>query len=102
MRSSHERYDGTGYPDGLAGDEIPLAARIIAVCDSFDAMTSNRPYRTAMSMEGALSELHNVLRHAVRPQGGRGVRDGHVAARRLSADSPLLVSAGLFPKGKSK
>jgi HD-GYP domain-containing protein (c-di-GMP phosphodiesterase class II) len=59
VRSSHERHDGTGYPDGLAGDAIPLAARIIAVCDSFDAMTSNRPYRTAMSMEGALSELYN-------------------------------------------
>jgi diguanylate cyclase (GGDEF)-like protein len=59
VRSSHERHDGNGYPDGLAGDEIPLAARIIAVCDSFDAMTSNRPYRTAMSTEGALSELHN-------------------------------------------
>jgi diguanylate cyclase (GGDEF)-like protein/PAS domain S-box-containing protein len=59
VRSSHERHDGTGYPDGLAGDEIPLAARIIAVCDSFDAMTSNRPYRTAMSVEGALAELHN-------------------------------------------
>jgi diguanylate cyclase (GGDEF)-like protein/PAS domain S-box-containing protein len=59
VRSSHECYDGRGYPDGLAGDEIPLAARIIAVCDSFDAMTSNRPYRTAMSVEGALSELHN-------------------------------------------
>ena len=59
VRSSHERWDGAGYPDGLARDEIPLAARIIAVCDSFDAMTSNRPYRTAMSAEGALSELHN-------------------------------------------
>jgi diguanylate cyclase (GGDEF)-like protein/PAS domain S-box-containing protein len=58
VRSSHERHDGEGYPDGLAGDEIPLAARIIAVCDSFDAMTSNRPYRTAMSVEGALSELY--------------------------------------------
>ena len=57
VRSSHERYDGQGYPDGLAGADIPLAARIVAVCDSFDAMTSNRPYRTAMSAEGALSEL---------------------------------------------
>ncbi|HYH57879.1 MAG TPA: HD domain-containing phosphohydrolase [Thermoleophilaceae bacterium] len=57
VRSSHERYDGGGYPDGLAGDEIPLAARIVSVCDSFDAMTSNRPYRTGMSTEGALSEL---------------------------------------------
>ena len=59
VRASHERFDGEGYPDGLKGEEIPLAARIIAVCDSFDAMTANRPYRTAMSAEGALSELHN-------------------------------------------
>ncbi len=59
VRSSHERHDGKGYPDGLTGEDIPLPARIIAVCDSFDAMTSNRPYRTAMSTEGALSELHN-------------------------------------------
>jgi diguanylate cyclase (GGDEF)-like protein/PAS domain S-box-containing protein len=59
VRFTHERHDGNGYPDGLAGEEIPLAARIIAVCDAFDAMTSNRPYRTAMSAEGALSEIHN-------------------------------------------
>ena len=59
VRASHERHDGTGYPDGLAANEIPLAARIISVCDSYDAMTSDRPYRTAMSEELALSELHN-------------------------------------------
>jgi diguanylate cyclase (GGDEF)-like protein/PAS domain S-box-containing protein len=57
VRSSHERFDGKGYPDGLAADDIPLAARIIAVCDAYDAMTSNRPYRAATSREGALSEL---------------------------------------------
>ena len=57
VRSSHERFDGKGYPDGLAGDEIPLAARIIAVCDAYDAMTSDRPYRPAMSTEAALAEL---------------------------------------------
>jgi len=57
VRSAHERHDGGGYPDGLAGEEIPIAARIIAVCDSFDAMTTNRPYRTAMSVENALEEL---------------------------------------------
>ncbi len=45
VRSSHERVDGTGYPDGLAGEEIPLGARIIAVCDAYDAMTSPRPHR---------------------------------------------------------
>jgi diguanylate cyclase (GGDEF)-like protein len=58
VRSSHERFDGTGYPDGLAGEEIPLAARVIAVCDAYDAMTTSRPYRpTPMSPEGARAEL---------------------------------------------
>jgi two-component system cell cycle response regulator len=58
VRSSHERIDGDGYPDGLSGEEIPLGARIIAVCDAYDAMTSARPYRPfPMSSEGALMEL---------------------------------------------
>ncbi len=57
VRHHHERYDGTGYPDGLAGDAIPLPARIVAVADAFDAMTSRRPYRKAMSVEHALREL---------------------------------------------
>jgi diguanylate cyclase (GGDEF)-like protein len=57
VRSSHERMDGNGYPDGLAGEKIPIGARIIAVCDAYDAMVSNRPYRTAMSREGAMAEL---------------------------------------------
>ncbi len=53
----HERYDGTGYPDGLRGEDIPLGARIIAVADAFDAMTSDRPYRPALSHEQAVIEL---------------------------------------------
>ena len=57
VRSSHEHWDGTGYPDRLAGDQIPLRARIIAVCDAYDAMTSERPYRAAMSAERALMTL---------------------------------------------
>ncbi|MDX6642711.1 MAG: hypothetical protein QOD76_673 [Solirubrobacteraceae bacterium] len=57
VRFSHERWDGSGYPDGLAGEEIPLGARIIAVCDAFDAMTSDRPYQRAVSLDEALSEL---------------------------------------------
>ncbi len=57
IRSSHERYDGTGYPDGLVGDEIPIGSRIIAVCDAFDAMTAARPYRVPMSTPAALEEL---------------------------------------------
>jgi len=57
VRSSHERWDGRGYPDGLRGTAIPLGARVIAVCDSYDAMTSDRSYRRAMSEEVALAEL---------------------------------------------
>ncbi|RLD16387.1 MAG: hypothetical protein DRI22_01315, partial [Caldiserica bacterium] len=57
IRSHHERWDGLGYPDGLKGEEIPMGARIIAVADSYDSMTSSRPYREALSREGALEEL---------------------------------------------
>jgi HD-GYP domain-containing protein (c-di-GMP phosphodiesterase class II) len=57
VRSSHERYDGTGYPDRLAREEIPLASRIIFVCDAYDAMTTDRPYRKAMNKEDAVAEL---------------------------------------------
>jgi two-component system, cell cycle response regulator len=57
VRASHERYDGGGYPDRLAGDDIPLGARIVAVCDAFHAMTSDRPYRSAMPPQNALLEL---------------------------------------------
>ena len=57
VRASHERWDGSGYPDGVAGDRIPLASRIIFVCAAFDAMTSERSYRPAMSVELALAEL---------------------------------------------
>jgi putative nucleotidyltransferase with HDIG domain len=56
-RSSHERLDGAGYPDGLAGDEIPLVARIVFVADAFDAITTDRPYRPGRSTEEALGEL---------------------------------------------
>jgi len=58
VRSSHERWEGGGYPDGLAGEQIPLGARIIAVCDAFDAMTTTRPYREAISEHEAVAELH--------------------------------------------
>ena len=57
VRASHERWDGTGYPDGLAGYDIPIASRITAVCDAYDAMTSDRPYRAARSHLVALAEL---------------------------------------------
>jgi diguanylate cyclase (GGDEF)-like protein len=58
VRSSRERYDGTGHPDGLAAEAIPLGARIVAVCDAFDAMLSQRPWRPAMGTDAAIAELH--------------------------------------------
>jgi putative nucleotidyltransferase with HDIG domain len=57
VRSTHERWDGSGYPDGLCGEEIPLGARIISICDAYDAMTHERPYRPARSGTEALDEL---------------------------------------------
>jgi diguanylate cyclase (GGDEF)-like protein len=57
VRSSHERWDGTGYPDRLAGEAIPLGARIVAVCDAYEAMTADRPYRKAFSAHAARQEL---------------------------------------------
>ncbi len=63
IRSHHEHWDGTGYPDGLAGEEIPLSARIFAVADALDAMTGERPYRRPASWEGAAEEIST--------QGGR-------------------------------
>jgi putative nucleotidyltransferase with HDIG domain len=57
VRSAHERWDGAGYPDGLAGERIPLGARIVSACDAFHAMTSDRPYRAAMSVPEARHEL---------------------------------------------
>jgi HD-GYP domain-containing protein (c-di-GMP phosphodiesterase class II) len=60
VRGSHERWDGNGYPDGLAGEEIPLAARIIAACDTWEAMTTDRPYRSARAPHEAREELSRV------------------------------------------
>jgi HD-GYP domain-containing protein (c-di-GMP phosphodiesterase class II) len=57
VRSSHEHYNGSGYPDGLAGADIPIEARIVSCCDAFSAMTTTRSYRKAMSLEAAREEL---------------------------------------------
>ena len=81
VRSSHERWDGSGYPDGLRGDEIPLGARVVAVCDAFDAMTTDRPYRESVSEADAIRGAPPLRGDTVRPDGGRGVLQGHCKER---------------------
>jgi PAS domain S-box-containing protein/diguanylate cyclase (GGDEF)-like protein len=97
VRSSHERFDGRGYPDRLSGDDIPMGARIIFVCDSYNAMTSDRPYRDAMSAEEALAELRGCAGAQFDPVvvdaflaviSERGVSDG--ATQLLAGHGPAL------------
>jgi HD domain len=66
-RSHHENWDGSGYPDGLYGDRIPLPARIVRIADAFDAMTNQRPYQEPVSFEAALEELHANAGHDFDP-----------------------------------
>jgi HD-GYP domain-containing protein (c-di-GMP phosphodiesterase class II) len=57
VRSHHERWDGSGYPEALSGEAIPLAARVISACDAYEAMVSRRPYRASLGVRTALGEL---------------------------------------------
>jgi HD-GYP domain-containing protein (c-di-GMP phosphodiesterase class II) len=68
VAAHHERWDGSGYPKGLRGEEIPLPARIFAIVDAYDAMTSDRPYRRAMSVADALAELERCAGSQFDPQ----------------------------------
>jgi HD-GYP domain-containing protein (c-di-GMP phosphodiesterase class II) len=83
-RHHHERYDGRGYPDGLAGKAIPLDARILAVADSYDAMTSDRSYRAALSHDEAIARLHD----------GAGTQFDPVCVRAFAALDPGRDGAG--------
>jgi hypothetical protein len=83
IRAEHERWDGLGYPDGLAGEEIPLIARIVLVCDAYHAMTSDRPYRRALGEEAAIRELHAAAGSQLCPRSVRAalrIIDGARAA----------------------
>ena len=71
VRASHERWDGGGYPDGLVGEQIPVAARICAACDAFNAMTTDRSYRKALPLAGGDRRAARQPRHAVRARRGR-------------------------------
>ena len=68
VRHEHERWDGGGYPDGLAGEAIPLGSRIILACDAYNAMITTRPYREAMSAEDAVAELRDTSGTQFDPQ----------------------------------
>ncbi len=85
IRHHHERCDGSGYPDGLAGEAIPIGARVVAVADVFDALTSDRPYRAALPQEAALDYLG---RQAGRTLDARAVAAFVALARALSPATP--------------
>jgi putative nucleotidyltransferase with HDIG domain len=68
IRATHERWNGRGYPDGLEGEEIPLASRIVHVCDAWHAMTSDRPYREALSVERRIRELEKNMDKQFEPR----------------------------------
>jgi two-component system, cell cycle response regulator len=85
IRSSHERWDGRGYPDGLAGDEIPLGSQIVFICDAFSAMTTDRPYRRGIGDEAALAEL----RRGAGTQFSPAVVDAFVAEHAAAAAAPV-------------
>jgi len=80
IRHHHERLDGSGYPDGLAAAAIPAGARIVAVADVYDALTSNRPYRVALSHDAAIEELRRQAGRTLDP----GVVEVFLAARRAA------------------
>jgi HD-GYP domain-containing protein (c-di-GMP phosphodiesterase class II) len=73
IRSHHERWDGTGYPDGLSGEAIPLVARIVNIADTWDACTSRRPYQDPISSDVVIAILavHEALLRALRRRSGR-------------------------------
>jgi diguanylate cyclase (GGDEF)-like protein len=89
IRSSHERWDGRGYPDGLAGGSIPLGSQIVFICDAFSAMTTDRPYRPGMPESAALAELR---RHAG-TQFAPAVVEAFVAERAACASFALAARA---------
>jgi diguanylate cyclase (GGDEF)-like protein len=98
VRSSHERWDGTGYPDGLAGTQIPLGARVVAVCDAFEAITADRPYRDARPPAVAVAELRSCAGTQFDPAVVRALVDA-LAERRApeaglgDARRPARISA---------
>ncbi len=101
----HEHFDGSGYPDGLAGEEIPIASRILLVTDAFDAMTTDRPYRKAMPIEAAIEELKRNKGSQFDPAVVDAflrmlAREGAQPLRRMAAARPRPVAAGAAGSGR--
>jgi diguanylate cyclase (GGDEF)-like protein len=93
VRATHERWDGTGYGDGLAARSIPLAARIIAVCDAYAAMTSDRPYRRAISPQEALGELRRCAETQFDPEIVHAFCRLHDTLAPAAAEDGVAISA---------
>ena len=97
VRSSHERWDGRGYPDGLAGEEIPVEARVVACCDAFNAMTTDRSYRNALPVCAAVDELRNCAGSQFDPRVTEQVVE--IVSRRKPAARASAAHRGPEPTG---
>ena len=95
----HEWFDGQGYPHGLAGQEIPIGSRIVAIADAYEAMISERPYKQAMTHEDALLELRRSAGHPVRSGAGRDLR---LARRRIDREVEGTPDPHLAAEGRSE
>jgi putative nucleotidyltransferase with HDIG domain len=102
IRHHHENFDGSGYPDGLAGDQIPMGARIIMIADTVDAMTTDRPYRTALTLHRAFEELAKYAGRQFDPTLVRLVSNSPSIRRlfgpQMSSDSSLPRSMQELPR----
>lgn len=101
VRHHHERWDGRGYPDGIAAKEIPLGARIITIADTIDAMTTNRPYRNALSLEAVVSEL-NKCRGSQFDSELVDLTVNSVTVRRLISDPTTIPEALSRPRVRTR
>jgi HD-GYP domain-containing protein (c-di-GMP phosphodiesterase class II) len=97
VRSSHEHWDGGGYPDGLVGEAIPLGARIVAVCDAFSAMLQPRPYGDILDEEGALDELRRCAGAQFDPAVVAAFCAIRADARTGAERPPRVARAGVRP-----
>jgi HD-GYP domain-containing protein (c-di-GMP phosphodiesterase class II) len=91
IRHHHERWDGAGYPDGLVGEDIPIAARIITVSDAFDAMTSTRAYRPARSIDAAFAELDRCAGSQFDPAAVAALKRAVATGRWSPAPEPRAI-----------